>query len=291
MKFRFLLMFSFLFFLVPVFSQETEEGEQTEEEVEIDDIEYDEEADTIDWDEEADTIDIDDIDIDDIEEDEIASQSDFPWEKFAVGGQIGNLQFGDQTAISLAPEVVYSINPALAFGVDGIYELFKVNRLYTWNGYYDIDYKEENSGGRFFTRISPVQSFPVFAQLEYERLNQQNIYDYYQTETGEIVYPSVKQKLNNLGGGLGFNNGPYYLGLMYNFMNASNKDEFRNLASDDSQSGPRPLTPEQIDDRNYPNAITFRAGLNIPLGGGDKNKRRDNKKKKDSEEEFLPTHQ
>ncbi len=286
---KILVIILLLSFSITVYGQQTDQDNQEDKENTTEPV------DTIGLDD----IELDDIDLEDAEEDKLSKESSFPWNKFAVGGQIGNLQFGDQTAISAAPEIVYNVNDALQFGVDGVFEYYKVKRAYNYytGRYENVDYKENNSAGRFFSRFVPVKTFPIFAQLEYERANQQNVYgNYSDNNTGQTIYPSVKQKLNNFNGGLGFYNGPYYIGLMYNFNNRSNKDDFLDLAAKDltnrnPEGNNKVYTAQDIKDffradEYYTNALTFRTGINIPLGRGDKNKKRKKKKKEKAPDAF-----
>ena len=268
---EYLLTLCFLFLFSVSFSQD--EGEMEDEIPQ-------EQKDTIDLDD----IDFDDVDLDEIEEDELSKESSFPWNKFAVGGQIGQLQFGDVTNFDIAPEIVFNVSDKVAFGVDGIYQLTRINRLFNGFQFIETDYKTGNLGGRLFTRVKPVESFPIFAQVEYERLDQE--YAYAQVFQGNtVVFPTVNQSVGNANAGLGFNNGPYYLALMYNFMHSDNEDEFFDVAEADAAIRNIP-PPNRDNNRIYPlNAVSFRTGINIPLGQGNKNKKRDkNKKKKDKEE-------
>lgn len=269
MKYRFLILLLLSCFALNVQAQEPKDTTKIED-VDIEDI------------------DVDDIEVDEIDEDELGRVSTFPWNKFAVGGQLGNFQFGDQTNIGISPEIVYNMNENIAFGVDGIFEHRAVKRIYEFGRAYDANYKSNNTGGRVFTRLKPVKTFPIFAQLEYERLSTKNPYFQNRNQTnGNFDFFSVKQKQNNVNAGLGFNNGPYYLGLMYNFMHKANKDEFKDMAAQDFVNRGGPAGSDFS--RNYPtNAISFRTGLNIPLGqGGGKNKRKKSKNKKKKAPEAL----
>ena len=266
-----------MFLLLSTFAIAQVEGDD-EIIIEESDTIYVEESDTI-FVEEADTIDIDDIDIDDIEvddieEDELAKQSNFPWERFAVGGTLGNLQFGDVTSIGLSPEVNYSLNDMFSVGIGGVYEYFKVKRGYdrfTGRVLSVENGKRSNTGYRPYLRFKPVQTFPVFAQLEFEHLQQEQPIDSETTSNNSIRYITIEQGVNNYNAGLGFLNGPYYIALLYNFSNKKNKDDFFQKIED---LGYQPV-PEESRDQFYPyNALMFRTGLNIPLGGGSKNRKR-----------------
>ena len=274
MKYRLILFIFFTLIAVQGFSQVEGEEEDTEQTEEEDDVNLED----IDYDEEADTIDIEDIDVDDIEEDELAKQSNFPWEQFAVGGTLGNFQFGDITSIAVSPEVNFQVSDMFTAGLGGVYEFFRVKRAYDYRfGYVDVENgRRSNSGIRPYLRFKPVQSFPVFAQLEYERLGQETPFAV-QANTDPsgrpyYEYLTVEQDVNNYNAGLGFLNGPYYIALLYNFSNSKNKDDFFDEAE---QIQGRPYSDRERD-RLYPyNALSFRAGLNIPLGGGnDRNQRR-----------------
>ncbi len=260
-------------------AQDDEQPSTSEEEVEIDKIPTDEQADTL----KVEDIDFDDVDLDDIEEDELTRESSFPWYKVYVGGQIGGLQFGDITNIAVSPELFFKANDFIGFGLDGVYEYYRAKRINTYYGAYDANYKSKNTGGRIFTRVAPVQSFPIFAQIEYEMLAVTTPYaSDPNSPPNEYNFFSVDQDLRNVNAGLGFYNGPYYINLMYNFMNKDNKNEYRDLAAADyEQETGRPTSSSEIDDRNFPNALGFRAGLNIPLGSQNKNKKR--KRRKSSE--------
>ena len=275
MNYRFL--FTIFLSLVAFVSFSQVEDEETDEEYDIDieDVEYDEDADTID---------IEDIEVEDIEDDELASTSDFPWERFAVGGNLGNLQFGDVTSIGVSPEVNYSLNDQFRVGVGGIYNYLKYKYIYRRNAFgyerVEVDNAEErNTGYRPFLRFQPTPTFPVFVQTEFEGLSQETILGQSSTSSFE----TIEQNVNNINAGLGLNQGPTFILLTYNFMNKRNKDEFFDIAENEYGV----TYTDRQEDQIYPyNALSFRTGFNFQLGQGDKNKRK--KKKKKDREEVLP---
>lgn len=266
----------FLFFMAATSTVIAQEDSEIGKEIPSED------TDTID----INDIDFDDIDFDEIEEDELSRESSFPWNKFAVGGQLGQLQFGDVTNIGVSPEIVYNLNDKVSFGVDGVLQITRINRIFDpfTRRLIDTDFSSGNTGGRLFTRIKPVSSFPIFAQLEYERLEQEFAFAQLQTGPNSITFPSVDQTVGNFGAGLGFNTGPSYVALIFNFNHNNNEEEFFNLADAEAaelrSQGFNIGNVNRDNNRVYPlNAIAFRTGINIPLGQGNKNKKRKDKKK------------
>lgn len=234
--------------------------------------------------EKTDTLIIDDIDLEDIEEDELARESSFPWKKIAVGGQIGNLQFGNTTRLALFPEMNYQLAKGLQVGLGGVYDYTKFKRVYNGFQYMSVDYKARNLGGRSFFRYTPSESFPIFVQTEYEFQSQETPFTSQRQQNGEIKYLNVNQNVNNINTGLGFYNGPYYLALLYNFSHKQNQDAYFTKIGEKGYQVP---TDKGTRNRYYPhNALSFRGGLNIPLGQGNgKNKKKGkNKKRKDKEQ-------
>ncbi len=260
------LLMGMLLFSAVTFSQV--DDETTDDGIILEEIEDDNKVDTS------------DIDILDIEEDELSRESNFPWERFTVGGSIGNLQFGDITNIGISPEFTYQTTPWMHVGLGGTYEYFKAKRLYNGFGYVRVDgYKYNNLGGRGFLRFTPIKA--IFGQLEYEPTSQTTPYAINQNSNPVQVY-SVDQKLNNYNAGLGYTsafggNGGYYVLFLYNFAHKQNKDDFRQQIADQGQSNPSTY--------RYPyNAVRIRGGINLPLGGGDKNKKRKRRKKSGDED-------
>lgn len=232
--------------------------------------------------EKSDTLIIDDVDLEDIEEDELAKESSFPWKKFAVGGQIGNLQFGNTTRLAIFPEMNYQLADGLQIGLGGVYDYTRFKRVFNGFQFLNVNYKARNIGGRSFLRYTPSETLPVFIQTEYEFQSQETPYTS-EPQNGVLVYKNIEQNVNNFNTGLGFYNGPYYLSLLYNFSHRKNQDDYFDKIT---EAGYQVPTDKNTRNRYYPyTAVSFRGGLNIPLGQGNgKNKKKKNKKRKEKQQ-------
>jgi len=251
-----------------------EKMEDVDEEIEIEAIEEDYQYE----------IDTTDIDLGDIEEDELSSEKGFPWNKFTVGGALGQFSFGDITNFGISPELTYKVTPAVRLGVGGTYEYFRQRDIiysdrFTGQTRRLPEFSNTNYGGRAFLRAAPFKS--IFGQLEYERLERDTPVAF--AQDGQTVL-NYEESLNNVNVGVGLaqagiqNGGPYLL-LFYNLMHKQNEDDFDDTAFGQGSNIPYPFNP-----------ISFRGGIDIPLGLGDKNKKKNkkrdsNKKRKGSDEE------
>jgi hypothetical protein len=84
----------------------------------------------------------------------------FDWSRFFLGGNLGNIRFGDITSIEISPSVGYRITKSFSAGIGGTYQFYN-DRIY--------HFKTDIWGYRVFLSHTIYKNF--FAYTEFEALS------------------------------------------------------------------------------------------------------------------------